>query len=95
VTKFDENYSLYIAKKKGAPKDDFPGLSLASNVKKTNYDRFSLCCFSSCFISKHAAKVATPDPPKLSAPVIVAAEIPVVSKSVAPKLESKTINLLP
>ena len=48
--KIDDNYSLYIAKKKGGPKDDFPGLSLGSNVKKTNYDRFSLCCFSTCFI---------------------------------------------
>jgi hypothetical protein len=48
--KIDENYSLYFAKKKGGPKDDFPGLSLGSNVKKTNMDRFSLCCYSSCFI---------------------------------------------
>jgi hypothetical protein len=48
--KLGDNYALYIAKKKGAPKDDFPGCSLSSNVKKTNYDRFSLCCFSSCFI---------------------------------------------
>jgi hypothetical protein len=48
--KLESNYALYIAKKKGSPKDDFPGCSLSSNVKKTNYDRFSLCCFSSCFI---------------------------------------------
>lgn len=25
VEKLDQNYSLYIAKKKGGPKDDFPG----------------------------------------------------------------------
>lgn len=25
VDKIDTNYSLYIAKKKGTPKDDFPG----------------------------------------------------------------------
>tara|TARA_B110000503_G_scaffold13383_1_gene18131 strand:- start:11 stop:289 length:279 start_codon:yes stop_codon:yes gene_type:complete len=52
--KIDDNYSLYIAKKKGGPKDDFPGLSMTSNVKKTNYDRFSLCCFSSCFLEESA-----------------------------------------
>lgn len=62
-TKIDENYSLYIAKKKGNPKDDFPGLSLTSNVKKTNYDRFSLCCFSSCFLVKGAAKVSVSEAP--------------------------------
>lgn len=62
-TKIDENYSLYIAKKKGNPKDDFPGLSLTSNVKKTNYDRFSLCCFSSCFLVKGAVKVSVAEAP--------------------------------
>jgi hypothetical protein len=59
----DENYSLYIAKKKGGPKDDFPGLSLGSNVKKTNYDRFCLCCFSPCFV-KEKGVVASVDVPQ-------------------------------
>ena len=49
--KLDANYSLYIAKKKGIPKDDFPGLALMSNVKKINYQRFSLGCFSTAFVS--------------------------------------------
>ena len=61
--KIDENYSLYIAKKKGGPKDDFPGLSLGSNVKKTNYDRFSLCCFSTCFVKEKGEPAAEIVPP--------------------------------
>ena len=60
--KIDDNYSLYIAKKKGGPKDDFPGLSLGSNVKKTNYDRFSLCCFSSCFVKEKTVAAAADVP---------------------------------
>jgi hypothetical protein len=68
--KIDENYSLYFAKKKGGPKDDFPGLSLGSNVKKTNVDRFSLCCYSSCFV-KEKGDIAPVDVPlKVVAPVI-------------------------
>lgn len=52
VDKLDDNYSLYIAKKKGGPKDDFPGFSLLSVVKGTGYERFALCCFSSAFLKQ-------------------------------------------
>jgi len=50
IDKLDDNFSLYIAKKKGGPKDDFPGFSLLSVVKGTGYERFALCCFSSAFV---------------------------------------------
>mmetsp|Transcript_2067 Transcript_2067/g.3652 ORF Transcript_2067/g.3652 Transcript_2067/m.3652 type:complete len:170 (-) Transcript_2067:512-1021(-) len=48
----DSNYTLYIAKKKGNPKDDFPGLSMTSNAMKANYERFCLACFSSAFVPR-------------------------------------------
>lgn len=47
--KIEDNYSMYIAKKKGLTKDDLPPLSFTTNVQKTNYDRFSLCVFSHVF----------------------------------------------
>lgn len=49
VGAIEENYVLYIAKKKGTPKEDFPGLSLSSSVKKLTYERFCLCCNTSAF----------------------------------------------
>ena len=55
LDKVDKNYNLYIAKKKGQPKDDFPALSLTSNVRGVGYERFSLCCFSVAFIKSGAA----------------------------------------
>lgn len=51
--RFPDNYNLYTAsKKKGTAKDDFPSLSLISNVKRTNAEHFSLSCFSSAFIER-------------------------------------------
>lgn len=50
-----QNYQCYIAKKKGVPKSDFPSLSLQSNVKRINYERFSLGCFTNAFVGPQAA----------------------------------------
>ena len=36
VEKLDDNYSLYIAKKKGGPKDDFPGKCLFNDCPNMN-----------------------------------------------------------
>ena len=48
-----DNYALYTASKKtGLAKDDYPSQALLSNVKKINYEKFSLSCFSSAFIGK-------------------------------------------
>jgi hypothetical protein len=52
-----QNYQCYIAKKKGVPKSDFPSLSLQSNVKRINYERFSLGCFTKAFVGPQAASV--------------------------------------
>jgi len=49
--KFSDNYALYVAKKKGNAKDDYPSFSMMTNVKKANHERYSLSCFSSAFIS--------------------------------------------
>ena len=38
VEKIETNYSLYIAKKKGTPKDDFPGKFKIFNVFNQFYD---------------------------------------------------------
>ena len=47
----EDNYALYTASKKtGLAKDDYPSQALLSNVKKINYEKFSLSCFSSAFI---------------------------------------------
>lgn len=53
--KIGDNYALYIARKNGTPKDDFPGLNLNTNVKKVNYERFSLALYSSAFVKKEGA----------------------------------------
>jgi hypothetical protein len=39
------------------PKSDFPSLSLQSNVKRINYERFSLGCFTKAFLGPQAASV--------------------------------------
>lgn len=49
----DTNYNVYIAKKKGQVKDDYPALSWDSNVKKLTYERFCLCCNTSAFDQKN------------------------------------------
>ena len=47
----EEKYRVYIAKKKGLPKSDYPNLGLKSNVKATSYDRFVLCIFTKSLIN--------------------------------------------
>lgn len=55
--RFSDNYNLYTAsKKKGTAKDDFPSLSLITNVKRTNAKHFSLSCFSSAFVDIDSVK---------------------------------------
>lgn len=50
TAKFSDNYCVYIAKKKGLAKDDYPSFSMMTNVRKADAERFSLSCFSSAFI---------------------------------------------
>ncbi len=42
---------IQLQKKTGFAKDDYPSQALLSNVKKINYEKFSLSCFSSAFIA--------------------------------------------
>ena len=46
----DDNFNLYMAKKKGLAKDDYPPQILMANVKKINYERFSLSIFTRAFV---------------------------------------------
>lgn len=46
----ENNFLVYTAKKKGLAKDEYPPQALMGNVKKINYERFSLSCFTKAFI---------------------------------------------
>ena len=51
VDKLDDNYSLYIAKKKGGPKDDFPGKSILSIIFIKNKFLLNDLIISLCFFN--------------------------------------------
>ena len=48
--KFQDNYAVYAAKKKGLAKDDYPSFSMMTNIKKANHERYSVSCYSSAFV---------------------------------------------
>jgi hypothetical protein len=55
----EENYNLYIAKKNGNPKDDYPELGMNTLIANTGKERFIVCCFSSAFIAKKESAVVS------------------------------------
>mmetsp|Transcript_32451 Transcript_32451/g.49650 ORF Transcript_32451/g.49650 Transcript_32451/m.49650 type:complete len:116 (-) Transcript_32451:56-403(-) len=91
-----------MAKKKGIPKSDYSSLSTTTNVKKTNYERFALCCYTSAFILKdgaapvHAPTIQTAPSEEHSEPVaqIAAATTAVASVAVeANKIVTQVDNI--
>eukprot|EP00826_Nyctotherus_ovalis_P009750 TRINITY_DN12579_c0_g2_i3.p1 TRINITY_DN12579_c0_g2~~TRINITY_DN12579_c0_g2_i3.p1 ORF type:complete len:127 (+),score=20.89 TRINITY_DN12579_c0_g2_i3:371-751(+) len=65
----DQLYKLYIAKKNGKVKDDFPPIEKNQTIMELNFTRLAMSCPPESLIAVEVRPLSNPVPPALSQPV--------------------------